>query len=109
MKNRIKSIFISIPLGIAVFLALSNSAQANDCERGMVRPMDPYDDDCETRKPKEKFDSESGLEVIEIKSDLDWKVAKPKLPYSKIVKRKSELDGGYELFVFDRDYSSSFI
>ena len=108
MKNRVKSIFISIPLGIACCLALSNSAQANDCGRVNPAAVLGDDDDCETRQAKEKFDSESGLEVIEIKSDLDWKVAKPKLPWSKIVKRKSELDGGYELFVFDRDYSSSF-
>ena len=63
---------------------------------------------CEEAKVVEIYDPETQLEVVEYKSDLDWKVTKPKLPWSKIVKLKSDLDGGYDLMVFDRDYSDNF-
>ena len=54
---------------------------------------------------KSSTDSASGLEVVEIKADFDWKSAnKASVPWSKIVKIKSDLDGSYELAVFDRDY-----
>ena len=36
---------------------------------------DRSDCDKDKFKSKEKFDAESGLEVIEYKKDLDWKVA----------------------------------
>ena len=63
---------------------------------------------CEEAKVVEIYDPETQLEVVEYKSDLDWKVTKPKLPWSKIVKLKSDLDGGYDLMVFDGDYSDNF-
>lgn len=55
--------------------------------------------------PKPATDTSSGLEVIELKTDLDWKTAnKANVPWSKIVKIKSDLDGSFELAVFDRDF-----
>jgi len=65
---------------------------------------------CKAKKtPKEKFDAESGLAVIEYLKDIDWKNKyRNKLPWSKIVKLKSKLDGSYELVVFDRDFTDSF-
>ena len=47
-----------------------------------MSPADRMRRDCDKDefKSKEKFDAESGLEVIEYKKDLDWKVAKPMLP-----------------------------
>ena len=82
---------------------------ADDCDRTMSA-AERMRSDCDEDdfKSKEKFDTESGLEVIEYKKDLDWKVAKPKIPWSRILKFKSALDGGYELAVFDRDYTDSF-
>ena len=71
-------------------------------------PADPFEENCENEKVVEQYDPETQLDVVEYKSDLDWKVAKPKLPWSKIVKLKSELDSGYDLMVFDRDYTDSF-
>ncbi|WP_250396847.1 trypsin-like peptidase domain-containing protein [Synechococcus sp. MU1651] len=71
-------------------------------------PADPFEEECENKKVVEQYDPETQLDVVEYKSDLDWKVAKPKLPWSKIVKLKSELDSGYDLMVFDRDYTDSF-
>ena len=60
-------------------------------------------------KGKKTVDNATGLEVIEFIKDLDWKSTKrDKLPWSKIVKVKSALDGKYELAVFDRDYADSF-
>ena len=87
----------------------AHRANADDCDRPMSA-VERRRSDCDKDdfKSKEKFDAESGLEVIEYKKDLDWKVAKPKLPWSRIVKFKSALDGGYELAVFDRDYTDSF-
>lgn len=105
MNKIILALLVALPVGVASTLDLPVGANPRDCSR--VNPG-MESDDCDTKKPKEKFDSETGLEVIEMKSDLDWKVAKPKLPWSKIVKRKSEIDGGYELFIFDRDYASNF-
>ena len=60
-------------------------------------------------KGTEAVDQATGLEVIEFIKDLDWKSTKrDKLPWSKIVKVKSALDGNYELAVFDRDYTDNF-
>ena len=54
-------------------------------------------------------DGGTGLQVTEITTDLDWKNAnKATIPWSKVVKIRSALDGTYELAVFDRDYSSDF-
>ena len=87
----------------------AHRANADDCDRPMSA-VERRQNDCDEDnfKSKEKFDAESGLEVIEYKKDLDWKVAKPKIPWSRILKFKSALDGGYELAVFDRDYTDSF-
>ena len=82
-------------------------AKAQDCEDSLQN--DPRrNDDCDERKVNPKFDSETGLNVVEVKGDIDWKVKKPRLPWSTIVKTKSELDGSYDLAVFDRDYSDDF-
>lgn len=60
-------------------------------------------------KGTKTVDQATGLDVIEFVKDLDWKSTKrEKLPWSKIVKVKSALDGNYELAVFDRDYTDSF-
>jgi len=54
-------------------------------------------------------DTSTGLQVTEITTDLDWKNAnKATIPWSKVVKIRSALDGTFELAVFDRDYSSDF-
>ena len=78
-----------------------------DCKESR-NPADPFEEECKKKKIIEKYDPETQLDVVEYKSDLDWKVARPKLPWSKIVKLKSELDSGYDLMVFDRDYTDSF-
>ena len=78
-----------------------------DCTESR-NPADPFEEECKKKKIIEKYDPETQLDVVEYKSDLDWKVARPKLPWSKIVKLKSELDSGYDLMVFDRDYTDSF-
>ena len=58
---------------------------------------------------KEKFDPESGMNVITYYTDIDWKSRKrDRIPYSKVIKLKSKLDGLYELVVFDRDSTDSF-
>lgn len=54
-------------------------------------------------------DSSTGLQVVEMATDLDWKNAnKASIPWSKVVKIRSALDGTYELAVFDRDYTTDF-
>jgi S1-C subfamily serine protease len=55
------------------------------------------------------LDSGTGLQVVELTTDLDWKNAnKASIPWSKVVKIRSALDGTYELAVFDRDYTTDF-
>ena len=99
--------FFAVITGVVA--ATPPTSHADDCDRPMS-PVERSRSDCDKDefKSKEKFDAESGLEVIEYKKDLDWKVAKPKIPWSRILKFKSALDGGYELAVFDRDYTDSF-
>jgi S1-C subfamily serine protease len=84
------------------------AARAVDCER----PASIQErEDCTSGKTiaKEKFDSQTGLDVVEYLNDLDWKSTdRDKLPWSQIIKLKSALDGSYELIVFDRDYASNF-
>ncbi len=53
---------------------------------------------------QEKYDVETGMNVVVYLKDLDWKSKKAKLPWSQVVKLKSQLDGTYELVVFHRDY-----
>lgn len=54
-------------------------------------------------------DTATGLTVTEITIDLDWKNAsKESVPWSRVVKIRSTLDGSSELAVFDRDYLSDF-
>ena len=105
MKRSLLIIAALLPL-----LSLSNAPSALTEEECIERsnPADPFEEECENEKVVEQYDPETQLEVVEYKSDLDWKVAKPKLPWSKIVKLKSELDSGYDLMVFDRDYTDSF-
>ena len=92
-------LFVGIQLSIPVYSAPINCSSS-------VWKNKPQ---CKNKKsPKEKFDAESGMEVVEYLKDVDWKSRKSKLPWSKIVKLKSQLDGNYELVVFDRDYSSKF-
>ena len=87
---------------------LTPAARAVDCER----PASIQErEDCTSGKTiaKEKFDSQTGLDVVESLNDLDWKSTdRDKLPWSQIIKLKSALDGSYELIVFDRDYASNF-
>ena len=105
MKRSLLIIAALLPL-----LNLSNAPSALTEEECVDRrnPADPFEEECENEKVVEQYDPETQLDVVEYKSDLDWKVAKPKLPWSKIVKLKSELDSGYDLMVFDRDYTDSF-
>ncbi len=105
MKRSLLIIATLLPL-----LNLINAPNALTEEECVERrnPADPFEEECENKKVVEQYDPETQLDVVEYKSDLDWKVAKPKLPWSKIVKLKSELDSGYDLMVFDRDYTDSF-
>lgn len=105
MKRSLLIIAALLPL-----LNLSNTPSALTEEECVERrnPADPFEEECENEKVVEQYDPETQLDVVEYKSDLDWKVAKPRLPWSKIVKLKSELDSGYDLMVFDRDYTDSF-
>jgi len=55
------------------------------------------------------IDTSSGLQVVDLTTDLDWKNAnKATIPWSKVVRIRSALEGTYELAVFDRDYTSDF-
>ena len=60
--------------------------------------------DKKNKSSQEKYDVETGMNVVEYLKDVDWKSNKAKLPWSQVVKLKSQLDGTYELVVFDRDY-----
>ena len=102
--------FLLVIAALLPLLNLSNAPSALTEEECVERrnPADPFEEECENEKVVEQYDPETQLDVVEYKSDLDWKVAKPKLPWSKIVKLKSELDSGYDLMVFDRDYTDSF-
>ena len=63
----------------------------------------------ESNKGIATTDEKTGLPVIEFLKDIDWKSkGRDKLPWSRIVKVTSALDGEYELAVFDRDYTDSF-
>ncbi len=63
---------------------------------------------CDKSKGVAAIDEETGLDVIEFVRDIDWKTAgKTKIPWSKIVKVRSVLDGTYELAVYDRDYKGA--
>ena len=59
-------------------------------------------------KSREKIDEKTGLKVIELEKDIDWKAKKIKLPWSRIVKNISQLDGSYEYAIYDRDKKSDF-
>ena len=89
-----------------VFVERSYSAEIN-CDS----PVWKKKDQCKGEnlyKRLEKIDEETGLKVVEIEKDIDWKKKNTKIPFSKIVKRVSKLDGSYELAVFDRDKKSDF-
>ncbi len=84
--------------------SLVGPSHAKDCSYGSSMDKQLCEVSGEvTAKPS--TDTSSGLEVVDIKTDIDWKSAnKANVPWSKIVKIKSDLDGSYELAVFDRDY-----
>lgn len=107
MKRLSLAPLLLLPILGIVEVSKSVAKANDDCvERRTVRNAESKL--CDEVKSLEAFDPETQLEVVEYKTDLDWKVAKPKLPWSKIVKLKSDLDSGYDLFIFDRDYTSSF-
>ena len=80
-----------------------------DCSSSVWKNKEECRGKNKKNRVKEKYDPESGLSVVEYIKDLDWKNQdRDKLPWSKIVKLKSKLDGAYELVVFDRDFTDSF-
>ena len=103
-RSSLAALLLLPVLGI---VGVSKSVANDDCVERRT-PRNSEIELCDEVKSIAAFDPETQLEVVEYKTDLDWKVAKPKLPWSKIVKLKSELDSGYDLFIFDRDYTSSF-
>jgi len=82
----------------AILLAgLPSVVTAKDCSNESTREKEKCEASDES-SAKTTTDTTSGLEVVEIKTDLDWKRAdKASVPWSKIVKIKSDLDGSYEL------------
>ena len=96
-----------IPLLFALAIPSPLIAAKINCDSPVWKNK-PQCKDKDTKGTK-AIDKDTGLEVIEFVKDLDWKSTKrEKLPWSKIVKVKSALDGNYELAVFDRDYTDSF-
>ena len=96
-----------LPLIFALFIPIPVSAVKINCDSAVWRDRPQ----CKEKDTKgiETVDEATGLDVIEFVKDLDWKSTKrEKIPWSKIVKVKSALDGNYELAVFDRDYTDSF-
>ena len=96
-----------LPLIFALFIPIPVSAVEINCDSAVWRDKPQ----CKEKDTKgiETVDEATGLDVIEFVKDLDWKSTKrEKIPWSKIVKVKSALDGNYELAVFDRDYTDSF-
>ena len=101
-RSSLAALLLLPVLGI---VGVSKSVANDECVERRT-PRNSEIELCDEVKSIAAFDPETQLEVVEYKTDLDWKVAKPKLPWSKIVKLKSELDSGYDLFIFDRDYTS---
>ena len=98
MKRLSLAPLLLLPILGIVEVSKSIAKVNDDCvERRTVRNAESKL--CDEVKSLEAFDPETQLEVVEYKTDLDWKVAKPKLPWSKIVKLKSDLDSGYDLFI----------
>ncbi len=96
-----------IPLLLALAIPSPLIAAKINCDSPVWKNK-PQCKDKDTKGTK-AVDKDTGLEVIEFVKDLDWKSTKrERLPWSKIVKVKSALDGNYELAVFDRDYTDSF-
>ena len=96
-----------LQLIFALFIPIPVSAVEINCDSAVWRDRPQ----CKEKDTKgiETVDEATGLDVIEFVKDLDWKSTKrEKIPWSKIVKVKSALDGNYELAVFDRDYTDSF-
>ena len=96
-----------LPLIFALFIPIPVSAIEINCDSSVWKNKPQ----CKEKDTKgiETVDEATGLDVIEFVKDLDWKSTKrEKIPWSKIVKVKSALDGNYELAVFDRDYTDSF-
>ena len=100
-----KKLFIPLLFALAIQSPI-NAAKVN-CDSAVWKNK-PQCKEKDTKGTK-AVDKATGLEVIEFVKDLDWKSTKrEKIPWSKIVKVKSALDGNYELAVFDRDYADSF-
>tara|TARA_B100000700_G_C14974602_1_gene823187 strand:- start:82 stop:1449 length:1368 start_codon:yes stop_codon:yes gene_type:complete len=104
-----KKLAIAFMSSFALFSSLGiNNAYSTDhinCDS----PIYDGTEECEDKnKGTPAIDKDTGLDVIEFVKDLDWKAAgKGKIPWSKIVKVRSVLDGTYELAVFDRDFKGS--
>lgn len=101
------SLFACLFLAPSALLLAPASTRA-DCIGPMTAIERQQCGESTVNNSKEKLDAETGLEVIEYQKDVDWKVPKPDISWSKIIKFKSALDGRYELVVFDRDHSSDF-
>ena len=108
MKLIFSSMFLLGLISISSAALVAPPARAQECDDDSLINDPRQDDDCEERKIEPKFDTETGLNVVEVKGDVDWKVQKPNIPWSTIVKTKSELDSSYDLAVFDRDYTDDF-
>ena len=88
---------LALPTGI-------NAAKIN-CDSPVWKNKPQCKDESGRKKEKTILDTETGLMVIELESDIPWSsTAKPKIPYNNIVKLTSNFDGSSEYVVFDRDY-----
>ena len=88
---------LALPTGI-------NAAKIN-CDSPVWKNKPQCKDESGRKKEKTILDTETGLMVIELESDIPWSsTAKPKIPYNNIVKLTSSFDGSSEYVVFDRDY-----
>ena len=79
MKRSSLAAFLLLPVLGIIGVSRSVAKADDDCvERRTVRNAESRL--CDEVKSLEAFDPETQLEVVEYKTDLDWKVAKPKLP-----------------------------
>ena len=103
-QKMLKALNIAAICSTVLLAGLPSMTSAKDCSSGSTKEKEECEASGES-STKTTTDITSGLEVVEMKTDLDWKRAdKASVPWSKIVKIKSDLDGSYELAVFDRDY-----
>ncbi|WP_320674047.1 S1C family serine protease [Prochlorococcus sp. MIT 1341] len=111
------SIAIALSLGVATasgfLLLLSQKAYTQEQQQNKINCSSPVykrSEECKkSNKGTHTTDEKTGLPVIEFLKDIDWKSkGRSKIPWSKIVKVTSALDGEYQLAVFDRDFTDSF-